>query len=175
LSDFAHRLQLDQIREGDRLDLCADVEEKSSLVERLGLISLDRLEAHAILSRIGPKIRATGRLKASLEQSCVATGEPVPAHIDEPFDLMFLPEPKSGSSDDEIELAEADLDTVFHDGSAIDLGGAIADTLALALDPYPRSAGADAALKEAGVLTEDEAGPFAALAALKSKLGGNGP
>lgn len=175
MSDFAHRLQLDQIREGDRLDLCADDEEKSSLVERLDLISLDRLEAHAILSRNGPKIRATGRLKASLEQSCVATGEPVPAHIDEPFDLMFLPEPKSGSSDDEIELAEADLDTVFHDGSAIDLGGAIADTLALALDPYPRSAGADAALKEAGVLTEDEAGPFAALAALKSKLGGNGP
>jgi uncharacterized metal-binding protein YceD (DUF177 family) len=175
LSDFAHRLQLDQIREGDRLDLCADDEEKSSLIERLGLVSLDRLEAHAIFSRDGPKIRATGRLKASLEQSCVATGEPVPAHIDEPFDLIFLPEPNSGSSDDEIELAEADLDTVFHDGSAIDLGGAIADTLALALDPYPRSASADAALKEAGVLTEEEASPFAALAALKSKLGGSGP
>jgi hypothetical protein len=37
----------------------------------------------------------------------------------------------------------------------------------LALDPYPRSAGADAALKEAGVLSEIEAGPFAALAKLK--------
>ena len=43
---------------------------------------------------------------------------------------------------------------VFHDGAAIDLGGAIADTLALGLDPYPRSAGAEAALKEAGVLSE---------------------
>ncbi|HEX6217759.1 MAG TPA: YceD family protein, partial [Sphingomicrobium sp.] len=90
--------------------------------------------------------------------------------VDEPFDLVFLPEPRSGG-DEEIELAEGDLDTVFHDGSAIDLGGAIADTLALAIDPYPRSAGADAALKEAGVLTEEEASPFAALAALKEKLG----
>ena len=42
-----------------------------------------------------------------------------------------------------------------------------ADTLALTLDPYPRSPGAEATLKEAGVLTEAEAGPFAALAKLK--------
>ena len=34
---------------------------------------------------------------------------------------------------------------------------------------------ADAALKEAGVLSEEEASPFAALAALKAKLGGGGP
>ena len=48
---------------------------------------------------------------------------------------------------------------VFHDGAAIDLGSAIADTLALSLDPYPRSAGADAALKEAGVLSEERSQP----------------
>lgn len=170
MSDFAHCLQLDQVRDGDRVDIVADEGERSVLAGRLGLDALDRLEAHAVLSRDGMKIRVTGRLKASLEQSCVATGVPVPAHVDEPFDLVFLPEPRSGG-DEEIELAEGDLDTVFHDGSAIDLGGAIADTLALAIDPYPRSAGADAALKEAGVLTEDEASPFAALAALKEKLG----
>ena len=175
MSDFAHRLPLDQIRDGDRLDVCADDDERRALAGRLGLLSLDRLEAHAALSRNGQKICASGRLKASLEQACVATGEPVPAHIDEPFDLIFVPEPKGEGGDDEVELAEGDLDTIFHDGAAIDLGGAVADTLALALDPYPRSAGADAALKEAGVLTEEEAGPFAALAALKSKLGGNGP
>jgi uncharacterized metal-binding protein YceD (DUF177 family) len=170
LSDFAHRLPLDQIRDGDRIDLCADDEERGIVAERLGLLSLDRLEAHAVLSRDGQKIRAGGRLKAALDQACVATGEPVPAHIDEPFDLIFLPDP-GATADDEIELGGADLDTVFHDGSAIDLGDAVIDTLALALDPYPRSAGADAALKEAGVMTEDEAGPFAALAALKEKLG----
>jgi uncharacterized metal-binding protein YceD (DUF177 family) len=170
LSDFAHRLPLDQIREGDRLDIVADEGELSAVADRLGLLSLDRLEAHAVLSRDDQTIRATGRLKASLQQACVATGEPVPAHIDEPFELLFVPEPKAGA-DDEIELGQADLDTVFHDGSAIDLGGAVTDTLALTLDPYPRSAGADAALKEAGVLTEDEASPFAALAALKEKLG----
>ena len=171
MSDFGHRLQLDQIREGDRLDIIADEGERSAVADRLGLLSLDRLEAHAVLSRDGQQVRATGRLKASLEQSCVATGDPVPAHIDEPFELLFMPEPKGAKADDEVELGRSDLDTIFHDGSAIDLGGAVIDTLALSLDPYPRSAGADAALKEAGVLTEEEASPFAALAALKEKMG----
>ena len=171
MSDFCHSLSLDRIRDGDRIDMIADEPERASLAGRLGLLSLDRLEAHAVLARDSQAIRATGRLKASLDQACVATGEPVPAHIDEPFDLLFAPEPRAERADEEIELGEADLDTIFHDGSTIDLGGAIADTLALALEPYPRSAGADAALKEAGVLTEEEASPFAALAALKEKLG----
>ena len=171
MSDFAHRLPLDQIRDGDRLDIIADDEERSAIADRLGRLSLDRFEAHVVLSRDGDKIRATGRLKASLEQACVATGEACPAHIDEPFELAFAPEPKIGRPDEEIELGQDDLDTVFHDGSAIDLGGAVTDTLALALDPYPRSAGAEATLREAGVLTEEEASPFAALAALKEKMG----
>ena len=102
-------------------------------------------------------------------------GEPVPEHVDEPFDLLFAPAPGGSGPDEEIELDSEDLDTIFHDGSAIDLGREIADTLVLAIDPYPRSAGAEAALKEAGVMTEEEASPFAALAALKNKLGGNGP
>ena len=169
--EFAHRLALDQIRDGDRLDINAGDSERTAVADRLGLLSLDRLEAHCMLSRDGDKVRATGRLRAALQQPCVATGDPVPAHIDEAFDLLFVPEPKLAGAEEEVELGQSDLDTVFHDGSAIDLGGAIADTLALALDPYPRSAGADAALKEAGVLTEEEASPFAALAALKEKLG----
>jgi hypothetical protein len=79
-----------------------------------------------------------------------------------------MPEPQASRSDEEIELGHEDCDVVFYDGASIDLGGAIADTLALSLDPYPRSAGADAALKEAGVMREAEASPFAALAKLRN-------
>jgi uncharacterized metal-binding protein YceD (DUF177 family) len=94
----------------------------------------------------------------------------VPEHVDEAFDLTFVPAPGGGEGEEEVELGSGDLDTIFHDGAAIELGSEIADTLALAIDPYPRSAGAESALKEAGVLSEEEAGPFAALAALKSKM-----
>ena len=165
--EFAHRLPLNQIRDGERIDLVADEAERKLIADRLDLRSLDRLEAHATLELKGEIIRARGRLKASLCQSCVVTDDPVDAHPDEAFDIYFLPEPKTDSLEEEVELVESDCDVVFHVGSAIDLGGAIADTLALSLDPYPRSAGAEAALKEAGVLSEAEAGPFAALAKLK--------
>ena len=167
MSDFAHHLPLNQIRDGERIDLAADEGERASIAQRLGLRSLDRLDAHASLERKGVIVRARGRLRAALCQSCVVTDEPVDAHVDEPFDIYFVPEPASGASDDEVELGAEDCDVVFHDGAAIDLGSAIADTLALSVDPYPRSAGAEAALKEAGVLSEEQAGPFAALAKLK--------
>jgi uncharacterized metal-binding protein YceD (DUF177 family) len=164
---FAHHLRLDQIRDGERLALVADEGERRSIAERLALAGLDRLEAHAVLSRTGAIVRAEGRIVATLEQSCVVTGDPVAAHVDEPFALLFMAEPENGAPDEEIELGEEDCDTVFYDGASIDLGGAIADTLALSINPYPRSAGAEAALKEAGVLTEEQASPFAALAKLR--------
>ena len=163
---FAHQLRLDQIRDGERLDLVADEVERKAIAKRLGLGSLDRLEAHITLTRTGDIVRAEGRLVAALDQSCVVTGDPVASHVDEPFALLFTPEPANGP-DEEIELGESDCDTVFYDGALIDLGSAIADTLALSLDPYPRSAGAAAALKEAGVITEEQTSPFAILAKLR--------
>jgi uncharacterized metal-binding protein YceD (DUF177 family) len=164
---FAHHLRLDQVRDGERLDLVADEGERDAIAKRLGLASLERLEAHVCIARTGEVIRAEGRLTAALDQACVVTGDPVAAHVDEPFSLLFMPDPPDGAAEDEIELGEADCDTVFYDGTAIDLGTAVADTLALSLDPYPRSAGAEASLKEAGVLTEEQAGPFAVLAKLR--------
>ena len=164
---FAHRLKLDQVHDGERVELVADDAERTLIAERLGLDSLDCFQAHATLTRKDHLIEADGRIVASLSQSCVVTGAPVPAHVDEPFSLVFMPEPGSTHSEDEVELGSADCDVVFYDGAIIDLASAIADTLALILDPYPRSAGAEAALKEAGILTEAEAGPFAALAQLK--------
>jgi len=130
------------------------------------LAGLERFDAHVALDRDGEKVRASGRIKAVLSQVCVASGDAVPAHVDEAFEILFLPEPQVGA-EEEIELSEQDCDVVFHDGAAVDLGSALADTLALSLDSYPRSPNADEALRSAGVLTEEQAGPFAALAKLK--------
>lgn len=165
--DFAHHLRIDQIRDGERLDLVAGDDECAAIAKRLDLEALDRLEAHVTLSRDGETVRAEGRLGAALAQRCVITGDPVASHIDEPFAFAFMPEPAATAHDEEIELGSEELDTIFHDGAEIDLGSAIADTLALSVDPFPRSAGADAALKEAGVMTEEQASPFAVLAKLK--------
>jgi uncharacterized metal-binding protein YceD (DUF177 family) len=166
---FAHQLRLDQLRDGERLDLIADEAERRAIAKRFDLLSIGRLEAHVALSRTGDVVRAEGRLAASLEQSCVVSRDPVAAHVDEPFEIVFMPEPPALKPDEEVELGPADCDVVFYEGGLIDLGSAIADTLGLALDPYPRSASADSALKEAGVMNQAEAGPFAVLARLKKK------
>jgi uncharacterized metal-binding protein YceD (DUF177 family) len=148
------------------LTVIAEPAEPAALAERFGLISLDRLEAEVRLDRDGEAIRADGRLQAEAVQACVATGAPVPARIAEPFALRFVPEAQIDRGD-EVELSEADCDTLPHDGKTIELGEAIAETFALALDPYPRCPEAAAALREAGVIGEAEAktvtSPFAKL------------
>ena len=171
---FSCRLNLDKVHDGERIDLTATDVEREALAKRLGLIAIERLSAHCAMDRVAGagagSIRARGRIKAALTQACVASGEPLPAYVDEAFELHFEAEP-TRTPDDEIELSGDELDTIFHDGSAIDLGEAIADTLAVSLDPYPRGPNAEVALQAAGVISEEQAGPFAALAALKGKLG----
>ena len=148
---FAHRLRLDQIRDGDRLELVADEAERAAVATRLALPGIDRFEAHATLSRAaGELVRASGRLVAIVEQNCVVTGEPVPAHIDEHFELVFMPEPRAGGADEEIERARPMRRHFSRRRRRSTSAAAVADTLALSLDPYPRSAGAEGALKGGG-------------------------
>lgn len=173
--EFSRPVRIDTLAtEPRRIVLTADEGERRALADRFGLAAITRLEAAAAVSRNGETAVAAGTLRAEVTQSCVATGEPVEASLAEDFRIEFRP-PPAARRDDEIELDQAELDVVFHDGVAVDLGEAVAETLALALDPYPRSAAADEALKAAGVKDEGEAGaapgPFAALAALKEKMG----
>ncbi len=170
--EFARPIRLDTIGAEPRaVRIEADEAERRALAARFGLLALASLEVEATLVRDRDVVRAQGRIVGAATQACVATGEPVPARVEEPFALRFVPAREDG---DEIELDEDDLDTLPYLGGAIDLGEAAAQGFALALDPFPRSAGADAALRAAGVLSEEEAeqarreaSPFAALKVLK--------
>ena len=114
------KLSLAQLRDGQRIELSASEAERAAIAGRLDLLGLDRLEATLTLARDGQRILAEGRLRAAVTQACVATGEPVPAMVDEKVALAFLPEP-SGTPDEELELSGDDLDVIFHDGREIDL------------------------------------------------------
>ena len=148
----------------------ADAEERTALARRFG--RLDRtVAAEVSLTQEGDLVTGSGTVVGEVTQSCVATGEPVGARVKAPFELAFRPQPDAAARDEEIELAEAELDTIFYAGGAVDIGEAVAETLLLNLDPYPRAPDAGAALQAAGVKSEEEAGPFAALAGLRDKLG----
>lgn len=171
-TEFSRPVPLDRIGGApvtERIE--ADEAERAALAERFGLIAIDRLEAEAALSRDGEIVRATGRVWGEAVQRCVASAAPVPATVDAPFELRFIPPPRTGE-EEEIELDSDDCDTVFYQGRAIDIGEAAAESFALALDPFPRAPDAEAALRAAGVIGEEEAGPFGALKALRDKMGG---
>jgi uncharacterized metal-binding protein YceD (DUF177 family) len=170
--EFSRPVRIDTLGPAPRrVEIAAEETERAALAERFGLLSIDSLSAEAEVSRSGEAVLARGRLHAAVVQSCVATGEPVPDSIAEEFRVEFRPHPEAGAADEEVELVEAELDVVFYEGGAIDLGEAVAESLSLALNPYPRSLAAEAALREAGVKSEEEAraaaSPFAALKGLK--------
>ena len=86
----------------------------------------------------------------------------MPAELDAPFDILFRPQPDAGGAGRGSRArARASWTWSSTTARAIDVGEAVAETLSLSLDPYPRAPGAEEALKAAGVKSEEEAGPFA--------------
>ncbi len=169
--EFSRPIRIDTIGSARRdIAVEAEPEEREALARRFGIAAIDTLSARLEISRNGDEIRATGRLEARVTQSCVVTEAPVPAAVNEPFDILFRPQPAIDGAEEEIELMETDMDVVFYDGGAVDVGEAVAETLSLSLDPYPRAPDAEEVLKAAGVKSEAEAGAFGALAALRDKL-----
>jgi uncharacterized metal-binding protein YceD (DUF177 family) len=171
--EFSRPVRVDTLASAPRsLSIGANEEERAELSKRFGLVAIDRLSAEASLKRSGEEVTASGTLTASVIQSCVASGVPVPAEVEEPFSIVFRPHPQGVSEEEEIELSEGELDVVFYDGAAVDLGDAVAETLSLSLDPYPRAPEAEAVLKEAGVKSEEEVAPASPLAGLRDLLEG---
>lgn len=167
--EFSRPIRVDQLaRHAGGVTITATEEERAALARRFNLLALDRLEADYALSEENGAIIARGRVRASLSQPCVATGVAVPEMIDTDFLLRFVAETAEADSE-ELEIDTDDADTIGYDGQALDMGEAVAETMALAMTPYPRSSDADAYLREAGVLTEEQASPFAALLSLKDK------
>lgn len=175
MSEFERPMTLAEARrQSAPLHVGADAEERAAIARRFGLLSVDRLEARLTISVEGDSVTVEGHLDAAVEQSCVASGEPVAATLSAPLAVRFVPNAalEAAQEDAEIELASDDLDIIGFDGGRFDLGEMVAESLALELDPYPRSADAERFLRERGVKSEAEAGSFGALAALRDKLGG---
>jgi uncharacterized metal-binding protein YceD (DUF177 family) len=126
---------------GIELSLEATPEERRALAERFDLVSVERLAGHARLERSGKGdvVCLRGRLEAQVVQSCVVSLEEVRATVDEAFECRFT-RPGAGAPDD---LAW-DQDVEPLEGAELDVGEVFAQQLALALDPYPRAAEADA-------------------------------
>lgn len=163
-------VRIDRLPAGGR-DLTVSLDEptRAALAEALKVSTIDSFKATLTVAPLRGGIRALGRLVADIVQPSVVTFEPVAQHIDEPVDRVFLPEaqahkPTPGS---EIFIDLEDEDFPDHiDGPEVDLSALLIETLALAIDPYPRAPGES--LDSLGVSVGDgPVSPFAALEKLK--------
>lgn len=168
--EFSRPVRLDQIGAATQaVTITADEAERLALARRFRVRAIERLDADYSLDADGEGWLAHGTLRARVIQACVASGQDVPEVIEAGFAIRFLRE--SEPEAEEIELSQEDCDVMTIENDRIDMGEAVAQTLALNLTPYPRAADAAEYLRKMGVKSEEEAGPLAALRDLMSKSG----
>jgi uncharacterized metal-binding protein YceD (DUF177 family) len=159
---------------GRNLRLALDAEEREALAAALGITAIERLEATLQAVKFRGGMRVTGRLEAEIVQPSVVSLEPVRQIVDEPIDRIFLPgpgKPAAGAAGTEIFVdLEADDPPDHFEGPEADMSDLIIETLALAIDPYPRAPGES--VESLGLEPEEEEpSPFARLKSLKPSGG----
>ena len=138
----------------------ADAAELSAVAARLGVPAVQSLRCEFRLRRVGGIIEAQGDLAASLTQQCVVSLDDFDGTVRDGFTVHFVP---AGTEDEDPDPDAPDQ--IPFEGSMIDLGEAMVEQLALALDPYPRRPGAEMPAEA----SEPAQGAFAALASLRTR------
>lgn len=152
------------------LQLVASEEERAALARRFALVRIKRLEATVLLTSDAGTIRANGKLLADIVQSCAISGEDLAVKIREPLAFAFVPESSVVTTEEEIELDADALDQIPYSGERIDVGEAVAESLALMIDPYATGPQADVVRQQHGLGDEGPKGALAeGLAALLGK------
>lgn len=165
-------LRLDDVPEGGRyVRLEADAEIRAAVAKALKLRGVDSLAAEFEVTRRGADgLRVRGRVAGVVGQECVVSLEPLTNSIDEPVDVEFSSkvdvQPQRGGDDEQTESHMMTDGPEPLIGGTVDLGALAVEFLLLGVDPYPRNE--DAAFETPSGMADD-AGPFAALAALKKK------
>lgn len=141
----------------------ANAAECEAIARRFGLVSVDRLEAELSLSAEGGAVSASGTMDAAIVQGCAVSGEDLPLTIHEDITLRLVPAAtlEVSEPDTEVELDADELDEIGYHGTSFDLGEAVAQSLALAIDPYAEGPDADRIRREQGLMEEGSTGPLA--------------
>lgn len=175
LSFKAHVARLPQ--NGMPLTFEATEKEGKALAEAHGLLDVASFKVDLLVTRWrGDGVKISGTLKAHVTQQCVVTLEPLEADIETDVDGLFVPEnsklariPTGERGEVVVHADSADLPEPFT-GDTIDVGALAEEFFELALDPYPRKAGAEFAAPSAFDAAEEKReSPFAGLSALKRR------
>lgn len=132
----------------------------ADLAERFGFLDLSRLDVSVEIARVGPDAwDVKGTATAELVQPCIVTGDPVPETVDFDIEERYV---RASQEGDEIVVGLEDSEPLV-DG-CIELGEMVAQSLALAVNAWPRTVDAPDGFKAGDV---ENTHPFASLGSLK--------
>jgi uncharacterized metal-binding protein YceD (DUF177 family) len=162
-SEFSRPVEISRLPEGGtEMAIAATPAECAALARRFSLLALDWLEAALRLEWVaGRLLRLEAMLSAEVVQACVVTLEPVRSQVEDRFVLLYG---TAAETSDVMMREDEEVLEPIVDGR-IDVGEAVAQQLALAIDPFPRAPGAVAPSAPG----EGMASPFAALAKWRKK------
>ena len=138
---YSEPVRLHQVGSGVKRILEPDAAARARIVKALDLASLDAFTAEMELVPVPAGWRLSGRVRASLAQTCGITLEPLPLEIDAPF-VLTLAEAVEEDSDEIIITLDDESPDLIENGQ-VDLGQYAVEQLALRLDPFPRKPGAE--------------------------------
>ncbi|MBU2982200.1 DUF177 domain-containing protein [Lentibacter algarum] len=156
--------------------LSLDADDTKEISEDLGLSALRKASFNGTLTPSGAADWALqAKLGATVVQPCVVSLAPVTTRIDEAVERLLLRNMPELSLDSEDEVEMPDDESIEPLGVEISLLEVFREALSLALPAYPRADGAEVSttvFAETGVkpMSDDDARPFAGLAALKNQL-----
>jgi hypothetical protein len=171
---FSRPIKVAEIGEGATGEIEASKAEMAAIAR---LLELPALEGLSLVYRLrqggGHRLRMAGRLKANVTQTCVVSLEPMQTCLDVPVEVEFWPvsliEELEQRAEDPVSTGLLDWPEPIREDGTIDLGPVIYETLATALDPYPKREGVSFEWSQGASPTGEAAasGPFAALKRLK--------
>jgi uncharacterized metal-binding protein YceD (DUF177 family) len=138
---YSEPVRLHQLGSGVKRTLEPDAPTRARIVRALDLASLDAFTAEMELVPSPVGWRLSGRIRASLAQTCGITLEPLPVEIDAPFSLTLAESMEEDTEEIIITLDDESPDLI--ENGQIDLGQYAVEQLALRLDPFPRKPGAE--------------------------------
>ena len=154
-----------------------DAAGRKALSDAIDVLKIPKLRFEGALIPSGKRDwRIEATLGATVSQACVVTLEPVTTRIDDEITRSFAAE-LDIPDEDEFEIGEDDSADPLPD--TLDLVDVLAEALVLAIPAYPRKDGVEAettGVTEPGksVMTDEDARPFAGLAALRAGLENKG-
>lgn len=138
---YSEPVRLHQAGAGVTRRLEPDEAARKRIAKALDLASLDSFVADMTLEPAPGGWRLSGRVKASLAQTCGITLEPLPVEVDASFSVTLAE--AVDEEPDEIVITLDDESPDLIEGGQVDLGQYAVEQLALRLDPFPRKPGAE--------------------------------